>query len=600
MKKILIYVEPHPIRNTHEEFFEAGKLLNEAALNLEKMEGYEFRFFSNDSIVDRLVTVNSELSYKALRMTVAEKVEYQSFFSQWGEKSIETWKNLVRGKGKVTAFYLKVLDRLHQVYNFDAVLLWSDNGAVRMFCEIKGLLALHAELGPTRSPFHKTLYLDPLGTNGGSSAANIDIDKINLCEVIPRETWVTLQGNIDDKPNSVGLIDSSLTLNEQSIEYIRGDRPYVFIPLQLDDDLNTQLYSKYNTVEDFLRELIPQLIDAGFDIVIKGHPGAIHRSHNLVAEAKALLLAKSYGDHVKIMPRNTNSFLTLHVISQSSAVVSINSSVAFESLMIGKRTILCGQGVFESQKLSDTDLSGQLKSEFWGDEKLDKLITFYCGHYFHPIDEVTSGRALKSVFDFLFINRNLVPGTQAYWQAWVEKISFGLAWAYGGKGNYSFNSALDTGNLVGNSRIFKADSKRFLISSDLIKIKGQLNNCPVIASCRLANDNFIGFIDYVKSVEENAVEFLEVSGWCLERGTYQPPVQIILCTLDKVVSHHRVILSRRDVAESLQLPITDKCGFIFRIKKNDIDQVSGGKLLILGGSNISQFAELKEGQIHRS
>jgi len=70
--------------------------------------------------------------------------------------------------------------------------------------------------------------------------------------------------------------------------------------------------------------------------------------------------------------------------------------------------------------------------------------------------------------------------------------------------------------------------------------------------------------------------------------------------LDKVISHHRVILSRKDVAESLGLPIADKCGFLFRIKKNDIDPVSGGKLILLGGSNRACFIELKKGPIHKN
>ncbi|MCG7374898.1 hypothetical protein MHL40_19790 [Pseudomonas luteola] len=600
MRKILIYVEPHPIRNTYDEFFEAGRTLTEAAINLEKTGGYDFRFFSNDSIVDRLITINAALSYKALRMSITEKLEFKNFFSQWGEQSIENWKSLVCGKGKVTAFYLKVLDRLHQVYNFDAVLLWSDNGAVKIFCEIKNLISLHAELGPTRSPFHKTIYLDPLGTNGGSSAANINIDQLKLPEVIPRETWATLQGNVDDKSNIIGLIDAPLTLKEESIKYIRKDRPYVFIPLQLEDDLNTQIYSKYKTVENFLHELVPQIIDAGFDVVIKGHPGAIHRSHNLVAEAKALLAARSYGDYVNIMPRNASQLLTLHVISQSSAVISINSSVAFESLIIGKRAILCGRGVFNVQKLKESSISQQLESEFWSDERLDKLISFYCGHYLHPVDEVISGSALKSVFDFLFENRNLVPGTQTYWQAWIEKISFGLKWAYGGKGKYSFDGALDTGSLAGNTRVFNSVSKKFFIESNTLRVKGYFNNCPVFAKCDLVEDNFFGFVDTIKTIEDNSTEFLEFSGWCLEKDTCQPPVQVILCTLDKVISHHRVILSRKDVAESLGLPIADKCGFLFRIKKNDIDPVSGGKLILLGGSNRACFIELKKGPIHKN
>ncbi|PZQ39446.1 MAG: hypothetical protein DI560_13945 [Pseudomonas putida] len=298
MRNILIYIEPHPIRNYFEEFYDVGQILCDGMLQLDKGQGYQFRYFSNDAIVDRMVTERPALSYLSMRFTADENEKLEKLYKQWNEESIQDWLSLVKGTGPITDFYVSVLTRIREEYSFDAILLWSDNGAVRRFGDINGIPVIHAEFGPTRSPFHKTVYFDPHGTNGAAAVLNAPLDELTPAISVPRETWVTREGKVWNDQNKVGLIDASLTLDKNLVGNGIFDGPYVFIPLQLEDDLNTQLYSEFKTPETFLRYVIPKALSAGFRVVIKGHPAAGGRTYNLIAETKALKYAKSVGDSV--------------------------------------------------------------------------------------------------------------------------------------------------------------------------------------------------------------------------------------------------------------------------------------------------------------
>lgn len=45
MKKILIYIEPHPIRNNFEEFYDIGNTMVKIFLRSAARRDYVFRFF---------------------------------------------------------------------------------------------------------------------------------------------------------------------------------------------------------------------------------------------------------------------------------------------------------------------------------------------------------------------------------------------------------------------------------------------------------------------------------------------------------------------------------------------------------------------------
>ncbi|MCP3792512.1 hypothetical protein [Pseudomonas sp. N2-11] len=598
MRNILVYIEPHPIRNYFEEFYDVGQILCDGMLQLDKGLGYQFRYFSNDAIVDRLVTERAALSYLSMRFTADENETLESFYKQWNEESIQDWLSLVKGTGPISDFYVSVLSRIREEYAFDAILLWSDNGAVRRFGEINGIPVLHAEFGPTRSPFHKTVYFDPQGTNGAAAVLNAPLDELVPAISVPRETWVTREGKVWNDQNKVGLIDAPLTLDKGLVAKGVFSGPFVFIPLQLQDDLNTQLYSEFKTPEAFLQYVIPKVLAAGFRVVIKGHPAAGGRTYNLIAETKALKYAKSLEDGVTIIPRDTPALQSINVIAQAAAVLTINSSVGFEAILLGKNSILFGNAAF--------DIGGKLQAtpdEFTSlitqsdNEHSDKLASFLCNHYLHPLEAVTNGNAIATVFDYIFESQSLSTHSKEFWQGWISKIQFGYDWlSESTQEKEDLRSYRYAGNLVGNRLIFESGSRTHFIKNDQLVVQATYQNTKIFANCKHINNSFIGFIESTEDPADDTSKFIKISGWALDLKGYRPPVQILFCSQNRVLSTHRILTIRRDVADFLGKRVAPKCGFTFEIDKKHIDN-NDCYLIFLSTSNFAYRAPLKVGSI---
>jgi len=600
MRKVLVYIEPHPVRNYYEEFYDVGSLLCESMHQLNVDSGYEFRFLSNDTIVDRMITEKAHLSYLSMRLTAQESGHLDSMFGQWGTKTIADWLSLVRGEGAISQFYIDVLSRVREEYCFDAVILWSDNGAVRRFCEKNNIVIMHTELGPTRSPFPQTIYFDPLGTNGAAAILSAPLESIDPEVLLPRETWITRHGKSWNDEKKVGLIDAGLTLEIDDSFSPDFHTPYIFVPLQLADDLNTQLYSELKSPLQFLTHLIPQAIALGLKVLIKGHPAAQGRPYNLIAETKALNMATSFGEHVVVLPRNMSAFESIKVMSQAVATCTINSSVGFENILLGKKTILFGKAAFDIGEDMNIGLADLTYEKLFRntDVKLDRLTSFLMNHYLHPIEAVTKGDAIKVVLDLLFRNKGKPKNSLEFWSDWVSSINFGYHWVSHNESNWK-NKPIpsDTGIFAGNRRMFEASSKHIIAIEDKYIITGNHKGSYISASVMDCHDAFIGFIDSLVSTTEG--DSLRITGWCVEREKYRPPIQVLFCVADTIVSSHRLLTVRRDVAEVLGQPITPRCGFTFDINEKHLADINLCSLIFVSSDNCAQRIKLITGSIHQ-
>lgn len=600
MRNILIYIEPHPVRNYFEEFYDVGLILCDGMIQLDKGLGYQFRYFSNDAVIDRMITERPALSYLSMRFTADENERLETFYKQWNLESINDWLSLVKGNGPITEFYTATLERLHEEYPFDAILLWSDNGAVRRFGEMKSIPVIHAEFGPTRAPFHKTVYFDPRGTNGAAAVLNAPLKDLIPKISVPRETWVTREGKVWNDQNKVGLIDAPLTLDKSLVESEIVNTPYVFIPLQLEDDLNTQLYSEFKTPEAFLRHVIPQAVAAGFKVVIKGHPAAAGRTYNLIAETKALKYAKSVGDNVKILPRTTPALQSINVIAQAAAVLTINSSVGFEAILLGKNTILFGHAAFDiGGRLQAA--KGPLTSNITtpDNDHLDQLTSFLCNHYLHPLESVTKGKAIATVLNYIFEAKDINPNSKEYWQGWIDRIQFGYDWLSESTSDHEDTTGYRyIGNLLGNRIIFESGARKYFIKQNQLVVQGIYQTAKVFANCRHIKNSFTGFIESIEFPEGNESKHVKISGWSLDLKGYRPPVQVLFCSGNRVLSTHRILTVRRDVADYIGKRIAPKCGFTFEVDRAFVEG-QDCHLIFLSTSNFSHQAQLNVGSIQK-
>jgi capsular polysaccharide export protein len=601
MRKILIYIEPHPVRNYYEEFYDVGMLLCDSLHQLSPDRQYDFRYISNDAVVDRLVVERPNLSYLSLRFTAEENTKLDALYGQWNLKTINEWLSLVKGEGAITDFYVSVLERVRLEYQFDAILLWSDNGAVRRLGARKNIPVLHAEFGPTRHPFHRTIYFDPRGTNGAAAVLSAQLDQLELKVQVPRETWLTRQGKTWNDEKKVGVIDAPLTLESELVDEIYPNTPYIFIPLQLEDDLNTQLYSEFKTPEAFLRHVIPQALAAGLSVVVKGHPAAQGRTFNLIGETRALKYAKTMGERVRILPRNTSALESMNVIAQSAAVITINSSVGFEALLLGKNTLLFGHAAFDiGSKLHSNGQTMTVENVANADHAhLDKLTSFLCGHYLHPIESVTNGDALATVLDYVFKSKDIDATTVEYWTGWVKYIDYGYRWlSETAESSKQLAQGVNIGALAGNRRIFESNARDFSMSDDILFVNGNFNSFRVTATAKIVENSFIGFVDSLSVYDEPDNQHLQITGWSLDTHGYRPPLQILFCAYDKVISLHRVLTPRLDVVEAMEKNVATRCGFTFQVEKKHFENIDKCKIIFLSSSNFVHVAELKVGSIH--
>jgi hypothetical protein len=391
-RKLLIFVEPHPLRNSFTEFLDVGSLLSGLALSMDETE-IEWRLFSNDFVLDGLSKLSAPKD-RFITPTFDESKYIASCLREWTKEEIERRALLVNGEGEVSLFYQGVLKRIREVFDFDVILVWSENGAVRRFAEEAGISVLHMELGPTRAPFQETAYIDFLGTNGSASFIEFDVASYPPENVTPAASWIALSAAVEENKPSIMELQAIMP----ALPFGLKER-YAVVALQLADDLNTVCHSPFHTPKEFLEFVMPALLNLGFKVVVKGHPGATTRPINLVEEIAALAYAAEFGEKVVILDRHLPSKDFIPVLSGAAAVCSINSSVSFEALLLGVPGLVFGAAAYDLGSVLKKASDEFLRSGNWSLStfEVDRLVTVMCRHLLHPKSPETLSRILQNV-----------------------------------------------------------------------------------------------------------------------------------------------------------------------------------------------------------
>lgn len=603
MKNILIYIEPHPIRNYYEEFCDVGMILCDSIFNAGIKSGYDFRFFSNDFNLNHINLKNSNYSYKAIRPTLEEKLGMQRWDGKWDLEKIKVRNDLCLGKGKITKFYYDILKRIHKEFQFDAILLWSDNGAVRKFAKDYSIKTLFGEYGPTRYPFHQTIYFDINGVNYNPYIAKAPILKLNNLETIHSETWIYDQevqiiGNEKHALPSVGI-----SINHDFHDKLPFEDSFVFIPLQLADDLNTQISSKFKSPLEFLEEVIPKILKAGLKVVVKGHPAAELRPYNLIAEIKALEYAERFQGEVSIIPRDASKEFSLSLIRQSILIITINSSIGFEAVMLGKTVLLCGDahydvGLFLKSVDLPQELDNILANSHRHQNQPPAISSFLLSHYYHPIEMIQRGDVVTKIFDYLFSTSN--SSLKDFWQGWSEKINFGYKYL---NNSYKKDASveIDVGPIAGNRLFFESRNRKFNIANDLNKIffEAELNGEKINGFAKITNGLMLAIDSILIMKDKDQKEKIIISGWCLDKITFRPPSSIFLASKNGLlVSVHRLLVRRSDVSSYLGVEVAADIGFSFEIPADQLQDCENFLLLFLTSDNFIQISSCQIGSLN--
>ncbi len=265
-------------------------------------------------------------------------------------------------------------DSLHRQWNVDLIIGWNGTGidgpVIRQFSKQHGIKTLFLEVANIPGK----IFADPQGTNAQSLLARSPavLDQFmpdgNEYEqwresylrakmskhVVPqakrnvRNLWINANGAIDwlgylacRRPisNANGLVQrtlhrcASLATRWNYSDESPSDKGYIFYPMQVSSDSQLLVHSKMNNHQG-IRQAHDIAQEQGCQLVVKPHPaefekGVIAGIHELQAELGFVLTAEN----------------TFHLIDQSECVITINSTVGLESLLLGKEVRFLTGGV---------------------------------------------------------------------------------------------------------------------------------------------------------------------------------------------------------------------------------------------------------------
>ncbi|GAB5377488.1 MAG: hypothetical protein AcusKO_39500 [Acuticoccus sp.] len=420
---ILIWVEPHPIRNLFDSFTKNVIFLADA-LQAGFGGAVDVRLSASEIACASILSLRPDLEPRMIALSPAENEAVRANFRRWDDAAIEDWVAIVRGERRnpvLFDLYRSIIDRLLDETPFDLVMTWSDNRLVRGGAEARGIPVLSGELGPTRGGFGETFYVDPSGTNGFAAIRDFPMALADGYEALSPETWPAMARA------SVSGLDGVTEPGVMELARYRGEDfalpvgPYVFVPLQLADDLNTLLHSPFRSPLAFLQHVVPLCRSAGYEVVVKGHPGVSggQRPQNLVAEQQALTYAASV-EGVHLLPRGAPASATIPVVGNASAVLTINSSMGFEALLLGRPVATFGDAAFDIGDRLKRDAAAPVDAVL-APTDLSRECAVLLRHYLHPYDPLEGGRSLRHIV-MLSLDRSLAPLSHDYWQRWVAAI----------------------------------------------------------------------------------------------------------------------------------------------------------------------------------
>jgi capsular polysaccharide export protein len=217
---------------------------------------------------------------------------------------------------------------------YDAIMLWS-GVTFRQSIAVKAAKALGLKtLFIENGLLPDTIVLDPKGINYNNSLPrNPDFYRNYAAskEALPQKL-------IPRKPKKVE-------------KFVKRDeiipQKYIFIPFQVDYDTQLLLHGSWikdmRTLFSVMCEVHKNLSDKKLHLVFKEHPSSILDYPDLHTAAANM-------EHVHII----NSTSTQELIERAEAVVTVNSTVGIESLLLKKRVVVLGNAFYAIEGLTKT------------------------------------------------------------------------------------------------------------------------------------------------------------------------------------------------------------------------------------------------------
>lgn len=232
----------------------------------------------------------------------------------------QTWKFLLTNRYSALEFELnKALTHIEQQYGpIEGILNWCNIPSLNFLGKQKNIPVIHNEVGPLRKPFYQQVaYFDFSGVGGNTESAlrfkNFQKEKLDGNKEVPilsRQELLLMFSKPEYHP---------MFLDKDSSQYDIG------IPLQVEDDSNILAFNNGWTNMELIKYTYSKLSQ---NILIRKHPGG-------------------HLDYDKVCPNKMDdSISAIEFIKKCKKIITINSSTAFEAVLLGKRIQVLGDSSF--------------------------------------------------------------------------------------------------------------------------------------------------------------------------------------------------------------------------------------------------------------
>jgi capsular polysaccharide export protein len=157
--------------------------------------------------------------------------------------------------------------------------------------------------------------------------------------------FLTLIDSIDSKKKYIKRYIERLLnrfVKNKNIEYSKViNYPYIFLPLQVSEDSQILLHSEFDNI-DAIKKAYEEAEKLGMKLVIKPHPA----ERNLQHIKKIFDLKREYNFEITMIDTET-------LIKKSEKVITINSTVALESIILGQKVEILGRSFYKHLKCKE-------------------------------------------------------------------------------------------------------------------------------------------------------------------------------------------------------------------------------------------------------
>lgn len=370
--KILFYVEPHPIRNelTHHRAILLGKwgkkVLNWA--NNNQLGDHEVRIACHQLAYQDVQKHLPNLTPYLMPTNFAEETQIHQNLVLWGTHGVSLWENLMRGEeNEKLSVYLNYIERIKGDFDFDVVVFWGINGLVSKKVNELGARSIFMELASIRNPFPASIYADSDGVNGFSSVRRLSKDYIDSKSQLLKSSQQLLDGKIKNVLTSPTLFDKKFDFSPVNFTTSPKivSKGTILVPLQIGDDSNILLGSEYSNVCAFVADVLEIFKDKDYTLVFKPHPGAKSRGGVVFNDHYAAKQLVECEDNCFWYEEEVPKENYLSFIRQFSAVITINSSLGFEAMILGVPVFALGEAIYftHDYPLNKNDIPNILESE---------------------------------------------------------------------------------------------------------------------------------------------------------------------------------------------------------------------------------------------